>query len=151
AKIAATADVPDNETQALGVTEGMVIGTAGYMSPEQARGQTVDRRTDIWAFGCVLYEMLTGQRLFEGKNTTDTLSLVFTKDPDWSVLPPKVPPAIRALLKRYLERDRQRRLGDSALFQSPSSPTLSAFVCSVNFAPGAIDAFVGSWATSAAR
>jgi serine/threonine-protein kinase len=111
AKIAATADVPDTETQAVGVTEGIVIGTAGYMSPEQARGQTVDRRTDIWAFGCVLYEMLTGQRLFEGKNTTDTLSLVFTKDPDWSALPPQVPPAIRALLKRCLERDRQKRIG----------------------------------------
>jgi serine/threonine protein kinase len=114
AKVAATADVPNNETQAVGVTEGMVIGTAAYMSPEQARGQAVDRRTDIWAFGCVLYEMLTGQRLFDGKTTTDTLSLVLTKDPDWSALPPQVPSAIRALLRRCLERDRQKRLGDVA-------------------------------------
>jgi serine/threonine-protein kinase len=114
AKVAATAGVPADDTQAVGVTEGMVIGTAAYMSPEQARGQAVDRRTDIWAFGCVLYEMLTGLRLFEGKTTTDTLSLVFMKDPDWSALPAQVPPAIRALLKRCLERDRQRRLGDVA-------------------------------------
>jgi eukaryotic-like serine/threonine-protein kinase len=114
AKIAATEDVPDYDTRAIGITEGMVIGTAAYMSPEQARGQAVDRRTDIWGFGCVLYEMLTGLRLFEGKTTTDTLSLVFTKDPDWSALPAQVPPAIRALLKRCLERDRQKRIGDVA-------------------------------------
>ena len=75
---------------------GMILGTAAYMSPEQARGQAVDKRTDIWAFGCVLYEMLTGRRLFEGDGTTDTLALLFTKNPDWSALPPTVPPAIRA-------------------------------------------------------
>jgi serine/threonine protein kinase/Tol biopolymer transport system component len=114
AKIAATADGSADETQAIAATEGMVIGTAAYMSPEQARGQAVDRRTDIWAFGCVLYEMLTGQRLFAGSGTTDTLALVFTKDPDWSALPPQLPPAVRALLKRCLERDRQKRIGDVA-------------------------------------
>jgi serine/threonine-protein kinase len=114
AKIAASPDTSADETQAMGATEGLVIGTAAYMSPEQARGQDVDRRTDIWAFGCVLYEMLTGQRLFAGGGTTDTLALVFTKDPDWNALPPQVPPAIRALLKRCLERDRQKRIGDVA-------------------------------------
>jgi eukaryotic-like serine/threonine-protein kinase len=114
AKIAASPDGSADETQAMGATEGLVIGTAAYMSPEQARGQVVDRRTDIWAFGCVLYEMLTGHRLFAGGGTTDTLALVFTKDPDWSELPPQVPPAIRVLLKRCLERDRQKRLGDVA-------------------------------------
>jgi Tol biopolymer transport system component len=114
AKIAASADGSGDETQAVGVTEGLVIGTAAYMSPEQARGQAVDRRSDIWSFGCVLYEMLTGERLFSGSGTTDTLALVFTKDPDWSALPPQVPPAIRVLLKRCLERDRLKRIGDVA-------------------------------------
>jgi eukaryotic-like serine/threonine-protein kinase len=114
AKIAASADASAEATRTIGVTEGMVIGTAAYMSPEQARGQVVDRRSDIWAFGCVLYEMLTGERLFAGEGTTDTLALVFTKEPDWSALPPEVPPAVRALLKRCLERDRLKRIGDVA-------------------------------------
>ena len=114
AKITTTADGSADEKQAVGVTEGLVIGTAAYMSPEQARGQAVDRRTDIWAFGCVLYEMLTGRRLFGGETTTDTLALVFTKDPDWSALPSQVPPAVRTLIKRCLERDRQKRIGDVA-------------------------------------
>jgi serine/threonine protein kinase len=93
---------------------GLVLGTPAYMSPEQARGQAVDKRTDIWAFGCVLYEMLAGRRIFEGESPTDTLALVFTKDPEWSALPPQAPPVIRALLKRCLERDRVKRLGDVA-------------------------------------
>jgi eukaryotic-like serine/threonine-protein kinase len=114
AKIAAPTDGSAEETQAIGATEGMVIGTAAYMSPEQARGQVVDRRSDIWSFGCVLYEMLTGERLFSGSGTTDTLALVFTKDPDWNALPPLLPPAVRALLKRCLERDRLKRIGDVA-------------------------------------
>src|SRR4029079_16018112 len=91
-----------------------VVGTAAYMSPEQARGQAVDKRTDIWAFGCVLYEMLTGRRLFEGDNTTDILAAVVAAEPDWNALPAQVPPAIRALLKRCLERERSKRLGDVA-------------------------------------
>ena len=114
AKIA-TETLAADETKTLGAThEGMVIGTAAYMSPEQASGQAVDKRTDIWAFGCVLYEMLTGQRLFQGDRTTDTLALLLTKDPDWSALPPRIPPAVRALLKRCLERDLRGRLGDVA-------------------------------------
>ena len=115
AKIAAPGESAAEETQTVHQTrEGVVVGTAAYMSPEQARGQAVDKRTDIWAFGCVLYEMLTGRRLFEGDGTTDTLALLFTKNPDWSALPPTVPPEIRALLKRCLERDRVKRLGDVA-------------------------------------
>ena len=115
AKVAAPGESAAEETQTVHQTrEGVVVGTAAYMSPEQARGQAVDKRTDIWAFGCVLYEMLTGRRLFEGDGTTDTLALLFTKNPDWSALPPTAPPAIRALLKRCLERDRVKRLGDVA-------------------------------------
>src|SRR5262245_28682254 len=99
AKMVESAETPVDGTKTSGVTrEGMVVGTAAYMSPEQARGQAVDKRTDIWAFGCVLYEMLTGRRLFQGDSTTDTLAAVLASDPDWSQLPPRVPSAVRALL-----------------------------------------------------
>ena len=89
---------------------GVLLGTAGYMSPEQARGKPVDRRADIWAFGCVLYEMLTGQRLFTGETATDVIGAVVHKDPDLDELPPKVPLRIRRLLERCLEKDPSRRL-----------------------------------------
>jgi serine/threonine-protein kinase len=93
---------------------GMILGTAAYMSPEQARGKVVDKRTDIWAFGCVLYEMLTGRRAFIGENVSDTLAFVLTRQPDWNAVPAATPRAIRTLLRRCLEKDRKRRLADSA-------------------------------------
>ena len=93
---------------------GIILGTAAYMSPEQARGQAVDKRADIWAFGCVFYEMLTGRRLFSGHTVTETLALVLTKEPDWSALPPTLAPAIRTALKRCLEHDRGKRIRDVA-------------------------------------
>jgi len=80
---------------------GMILGTAAYMSPEQARGKGVDKRADIWAFGVVVYEMLTGQRLFEGETVSDTLARVLTKEPNWEQVPAKV----RRLLKKCLEKD----------------------------------------------
>jgi len=89
---------------------GVLLGTAGYMSPEQARGKPVDRRADIWAFGCILYEMLTGQRLFTGETATDVIGAVVHKDPDLDELPSKVPPQIRRLLERCLQKDANRRL-----------------------------------------
>ena len=76
----------------------MILGTAAYMAPEQAKGRPADKRSDVWAFGCVLYEMLTGKRPFEGEDTSDTLAFVLTKAPDLDVLPSNVSPAIRALL-----------------------------------------------------
>ena len=91
---------------------GMILGTAAYMSPEQARGKAVDKRTDIWAFGCVLFEMLTGHRAFEGETVSDTLASVLRSDPNWSLLPAAVPSHVRALLLRCLERDVTRRLRD---------------------------------------
>ena len=97
---------------------GVLLGTAAYMSPEQARGKTVDKRTDIWAFGCVLYQMLTGRRAFEGEDVSDTLAFIITKDPDWSALAPDLPAALGRLLRRCLEKDRTRRLqhiGDARL------------------------------------
>ena len=93
---------------------GMILGTAAYMSPEQAKGSPVDRRSDIWAFGGVLYEMLTGRRAFEGDDVSDTLALVLTREPDWTALPAETPPAIRRLLRRCLEKDRKRRLDSAA-------------------------------------
>jgi eukaryotic-like serine/threonine-protein kinase len=89
---------------------GIILGTAAYMSPEQARGKAVDRRADIWAFGCVLYEMLTGRQTFAGDSVTDLLSSVTRDEPDWSALPAATPPAIRTLLRRCLQKDPQKRL-----------------------------------------
>jgi eukaryotic-like serine/threonine-protein kinase len=91
---------------------GTIIGTAAYMSPEQARGRTVDRRADIWAFGAVLYELLTGRAAFPGETITDILASVVTRDPDWTALPSTTPASIRLLLARCLEKDPKRRLRD---------------------------------------
>ena len=98
--------------------EGMVLGTAAYMSPEQARGEAVDKRTDIWAFGCVLYEMLTGHVAFPGKTIPDTLAGILEREPNWALLPTTTVPAIRRLLERCLEKDSKRRvrdIGDAAM------------------------------------
>jgi Tol biopolymer transport system component len=93
---------------------GVILGTAAYMAPEQARGKTVDKRADIWSFGCVLYELLTGRRAFGGEEISDTLAFVITKEPEWSALPAEVPAAIRKVLRRCLEKDRNRRFADIA-------------------------------------
>jgi Tol biopolymer transport system component len=89
---------------------GMILGTAAYMSPEQAKGKTVDRRTDIWAFGCVFFEMLTGKRPFDGETVTDVLAAVVRAEPEWSLLPSNTPRAIRDLLRRCLKKDVKQRL-----------------------------------------
>ena len=97
-----------------GTQAGLILGTAAYMSPEQARGKPVDKRADIWAFGVVLYEMLTGRRLFEGETVSDILAAVLKTEPDWSALPDTIPDAVRHLLHRCLERDPKRRLHSAA-------------------------------------
>ena len=96
----------------LGTVAGVILGTAAYMSPEQARGKPVDKRADIWAFGCLLFEMLSGARPFEGETISDTLAAVLAKDPDWSKLPATTPPRVRELLHRCLEKDVKKRLRD---------------------------------------
>jgi len=102
-------------TLTMGATkEGVIIGTAAYMSPEQARGKPLDKRTDIWAFGCVLYEMLSGRSAFGRETVSDTVAAILHLDPDWSALPEKLPAAIRRLLARCLEKDATRRLHDIA-------------------------------------
>ena len=90
----------------------MIVGTAAYTSPEQARGLIVDKRTDIWAFGCVLYELLTRTRAFSGTTTTDVFAAILEREPDWSKLPSSTPPHIRRLLKRALQKDSALRLRD---------------------------------------
>jgi Tol biopolymer transport system component len=91
---------------------GVILGTAAYMAPEQAKGRPVDKRADIWAFGCVLYEMITGKRAFDGEDVTDTIAAVVTRDPDWSRLPASTPTGVRRLLTRCLAKDRKHRLRD---------------------------------------
>jgi serine/threonine-protein kinase len=104
-------DLENAPTAAAVVTEsGMVLGTAAYMAPEQARGGRVDRRADIWSFGVVLYEMLTGKRLFGRETVSDTLAAVLKEEPDWQALPEATPPGIQRLLRRCLTKDRRERL-----------------------------------------
>ncbi len=94
-------------------TPGTVIGTVPYMSPEQARGRPVDRGTDIWSLGCVLYECLTGRRAFEGETATDILARVLEREPDWAALPARTPPRVRELIARCLEKEPRRRIRDA--------------------------------------
>ena len=96
-----------NETRA-----GLILGTAGYMSPEQARGRPVDKRSDIWAFGCVLFEMLSGRMTFSGDTISDTIAAILEREPQWDRLPESIPPAVHRLLRRCLEKDPKRRLRD---------------------------------------
>jgi len=96
---------------------GVILGTAAYMSPEQAKGRPADRRSDVWAFGAVLFEMLTGRRAFEGDDVSDTLASVLKQEPDWTQLPTDLPPAIRTLLQRCLVKDRRQRVADIAVAQ----------------------------------
>ncbi len=109
-------DLSDSPTLAhTGTAAGVILGTAAYMSPEQARARPVDRRSDMWSFGVVLYEMLTGRRLFAGETVSDTLAAVLTRDPDWSALPPATPASVRRLLRLCLQRDPRARLDSAAM------------------------------------
>ena len=108
-------DITSSPTLTAASTQaGVVIGTAAYMSPEQARGKGVDKRADIWAFGAVLYEMLSGRKAFEGETVSDTLAAVLMKEPDWSRLPGETPASVRRVLRRCLDRDPKTRIHDIA-------------------------------------
>jgi len=124
-------------TISLSMTQaGMILGTAAYMSPEQARGKAVDKRADIWAFGVVFYEMLSGVMLFRGDTASDSMIAVATREPDWNALPARTPPHVRKLLARCLEKDPRLRLRDigearialesPALPEAPASSQLAA-------------------------
>jgi len=107
----AKASIREDEDAGNTVTQpGRVMGTPAYMSPEQARGQAADQRTDIWSFGCIMYQMLTGQLPFEGATSTDTLARIIERQPDWGRLPQDTPMNIRVLIRRCLEKDPHRRL-----------------------------------------
>jgi serine/threonine protein kinase/Tol biopolymer transport system component len=97
-----------------GTADGRILGTPAYMSPEQARGLAVDKRTDMWAFGCLMFEMLTGRRAFDGDTVTDTLARILDCEPDWTLLPAESPSSIRRLLERCLRKDARKRLHDIA-------------------------------------
>ena len=117
AKIFASDESESDESRTLTMSvepsrEGVIAGTTAYMSPEQARGKSVDKRTDIWAFGCVLYEMLTARPVFGGETVSDTIVAILEHEPDWSVPPADTPPSVRRLLQRCLEKDPKRRLRD---------------------------------------
>ena len=109
---ASGSDVSNSPTLTAHTQMGMILGTAAYMAPEQARGKSVDKRADIWAFGCVLYEMLTGARLFKGDEVSDVLAAVLRQDIDWTALPSDTPPMLRGLVARCLDRDLKTRLRD---------------------------------------
>ncbi len=108
--ISSSLQVSASPTMLEATQAGMIMGTAGYMSPEQARGKPVDRRADIWAFGAVLYEMLTGDRVFGGETVTDVRGAIVHREPDWKALPQETPRRIRALLQRCLRKDVDRRI-----------------------------------------
>ncbi len=97
-----------------GISEGLILGTPAYMSPEQARGRTLDKRTDIWAFGCCLYEALSGQHPFDKATSSDTIVAILSNDPDWPPLDRNTPPSIQRLVRRCLQKDLDRRLHDIA-------------------------------------
>ncbi len=106
----ATGDLSQSPTLTRGTGSGVILGTAAYMSPEQARGKTVDRRSDIWSFGVLVFEMLSGRKLFAGETASDTLAAVLTREPDWSLLPAGTPGALVRLLRLCLTRDPKHRL-----------------------------------------
>ncbi len=135
---ASDADIGNSPTLTRMATQaGVLLGTAAYMSPEQAKAKPVDRRADIWAFGCVLYEMLTGKKAFDGETITDTLAAVVRAEPEWTLLPAATPARVRVLLQRCLQKDAKQRLqaiGEARISleevfsgtPEPSSATVSA-------------------------
>jgi Tol biopolymer transport system component len=140
---------PADSPTTIGPTAATLLGTAPYMSPEQARGKAVDKRADVWAFGCVLYEMLTGHRAFSGQTTFDAIASVLEREPDWSKLPGSTPTSIRRLLARCLEKDPRRRLRDIAdagfdLDDEPLAPRAPVVSGPVKWVPLGIAATVGA-------
>jgi eukaryotic-like serine/threonine-protein kinase len=124
---AAGANVSNSPTISMDATQrGVILGTAAYMSPEQARGKPADKRTDIWALGCVFYEMLTGQQAFPGDNVQEIIAGVLKSEPAWDALPESTPPGIRALLRRCLQKDVKHRLRDAADVQIQMHDALTA-------------------------
>ncbi len=133
-------------------SKGMILGTAAYMSPEQARGRPVDKRADIWAFGVVLFEMLTGRQLYQGESVSEVLAAVIKDIPDLSVLPPATPRALRTIIERCLDRDPRKRLRDIGeariLLESPAALDAGSTAAPITPAPTGRSSFL--WATALA-
>jgi serine/threonine-protein kinase len=125
---------------------GVILGTAAYMAPEQAKGQAADRRSDVWAFGVIVFEILTGQRLFAGETISDTLASVLRTEPDWRTLPSATPRAVRRLLRRCLEKDRKRRLDSAADARLEIEEALTAPSADDGAAAHAVAASRPAWA-----
>src|SRR5579862_4228572 len=122
-----TEDMSNSPTLSRAATmQGVILGTAAYMSPEQARGRAVDKRTDIWAFGCVLYELVTGKQAFHGEDVTDILAAVVRAEPDWTALPANISPSIRVLLQRCLRKDKRQRTPDAATIRIEIEDAIAA-------------------------
>ena len=121
---------PTPTLAAAGTVDGVILGTAAYMSPEQARGHATDKRTDVWAFGCLLYEMLTGRTAYAGETVSDTIAAILEREPDWTALPADVPASVRTLMRRCLDKDRQQRIADMSvvryLLDEPSAPAITS-------------------------
>lgn len=128
---------------------GVILGTAAYMSPEQARGRAVDRRADVWAFGCVLYEMLTGTRAFGGDDITDTIAAVVRAEPDWHALPVATPPAVRTLLRRCLEKDARKRWQAAGDLRVEIEAVLAAPGADSHASPSLAAARLSAWRVAA--
>lgn len=119
------ANSPTLTSPAMMTGVGVILGTAAYMSPEQAKGRAADKRSDMWAFGCVVYEMLTGKRAFGGEDVSDTLANVLKMEPEWTALPANVPEHIRLMVRRCLEKDRTRRVSDASIVRFLISETVT--------------------------
>src|SRR5262249_20795529 len=124
---------------------GVILGTAAYMSPEQAKGRFADKRSDVWAFGCVLFEMLTGARAFEGEDVSDPLAAVLRGEPAWTRLPDDVPAAIRTLLQRCLAKDRRQRVADLSVARSVLVEAASLAVPQATPTPVVLAPAVSRW------
>ena len=160
------ASTTDSPTFTMAATQaGFILGTAAYMSPEQAKGRVADKRSDVWAFGCVFYEMLTGKRVFEAEDVSETLAAVLRGDPDYTKLPANLPPGVRALIPRCLERDRKTRIPDLSVVRflleealAPSAPVTAAKAPSASpmrltaaFVAGLVVMAAGAWVLVAWR
>ena len=127
--------LPTITSPAMMTSAGTILGTAAYMSPEQAKGRTADKRSDVWGFGCVLYEMLTGKRAFDGTDMSDTMAAVLRAEPDWTIVPSETPRAVQRLLRSCLQKDRKQRIPDIAIARFEIDETLSA----PHDGPGTVD------------
>jgi serine/threonine-protein kinase len=140
-----SSQITQSPTMSVGTQAGVLLGTAAYMAPEQARGKAVDRRADIWAFGVVLFEMLTGRQLFAGETVSDTIARILERQPDWGMLPARTPRRVRELLRRCLEKDAKQRLRDMGDVRLELEAALAAL------ASGKADAEEGPGGNRAAR